>query len=261
MGRSPNTCAPTLRAIWRPSALVALTALVAACGGDPEPPAAPLAAAAAQQPFKPGPEPTAAAAERPRHLTAAIAERVKLRARPRGPVLHRIGQTTEFGSGTVFGVLARRDGWLKVVASQLPNDQRGWIRARDASLGGTDLDIRVDRSKRQATLRDDGRPVFRFPVAVGRPGNETPLGRFAVTDKLTTEGAGSTYGCCAIALTGHQTRLEPGWPGGDRLAIHGTQSPETIGTAASLGCMRAGGTALRRLMRRVPLGAPVVVKA
>lgn len=235
-------------------------ALFAACGVDPELQAPPLAASAGR-PFAPAPEPTASAAERPRHRTAAIAQPVKLRARPRGPVLHRIAATTEFGSGTVFGVLGRRGGWLKVAAAQLPNGERGWIRARDATLGGTDLDIRVDRSRRRATLRDDGRPVFRFPVAIGRPGHETPLGRYAVTDKLTTTGAGSPYGCCAIALTGHQTRLAPGWPGGDRLAIHGTPAPETIGTAGSLGCMRASGGALRRLMRRVPLGAPVIVKA
>ena len=49
------------------------------------------------------------------------------------------------------------------------------------------------------------------------------MGRFAVTDKLRTEDrADSPYGCCALALTGHQTKLVPGWPGGDRLAIHGT---------------------------------------
>ncbi len=42
-----------------------------------------------------------------------------------------------------------------------------------------------------------------------------------------------------MALSGHQTKLVPGWPGGDRLAIHGTPNPETVGTEASLGCMRA----------------------
>ncbi len=204
----------------------------------------------------PQPEPTAVAAERPRHLTAAVARTVSLRDRPRGRILHRIERRTEFGSGTVFGVLGRRDGWLKVAAAQLPNGRRGWIRAGHATIGGTDLDVRVDRSKHQATLRDDGRVVFRFPVAVGRPGNETPLGRYAITDKLATTDAGSPYGCCALALTGHQTLLEPGWPGGDRLAIHGTQAPETIGTAASLGCMRATEEDLRRLMRRSPSARP-----
>ena len=45
--------------------------------------------------------------------------------------------------------------------------------------------------------------------------------------------------CCALALSGHQTKLLPGWPGGDRLAIHATPNQETVGRPASLGCMRA----------------------
>ncbi|MGH2947089.1 MAG: L,D-transpeptidase, partial [Solirubrobacteraceae bacterium] len=101
----------------------------------------------------------------------------------------------------------------------------------------------------------------RLPVAVGRPDTPTPTGRFAVTDRLRSRRADSPYGCCAIALSGHQTELLPGWPGGDRLAVHGTPQPETIGHAVSLGCMRASRRDLRVLMRRVPLGAPVFVTA
>ncbi|HEX6387960.1 MAG TPA: L,D-transpeptidase, partial [Solirubrobacteraceae bacterium] len=158
-------------------------------------------------------------------------------------------------------VVGSRGGWLRVASDALPNHRRGWIAARRARLSGTDYDIRVDRSARRAALRRDGRVVMRFPVAVGRPGNATPLGRFAITDKLRVTSPTSPYGCCALALTGHQTELEPGWPGGDRLAIHGTPVPASIGQAVSLGCMRAGERVLRRLMRRVPLGTPVFVVA
>jgi lipoprotein-anchoring transpeptidase ErfK/SrfK len=101
--------------------------------------------------------------------------------------------------------------------------------------------------------------VLAFPVAVGRPGNETPLGRYAVTDRLRTGRADSPYGCCALALSGHQTHLPPGWPGGDRLAIHGTPATSSIGRAASLGCLRAPTPGIRALMRRVALGTPVFV--
>ena len=256
------TCALTLRTI-RPEPLLLIGFLLAGtgCGAEPERATVPAATAAPRhfEPVEEGARTTRA--ERPRYRTAAITRTVGLRNRPGGRVLHRVEPLTEFGSGTVFSVLAGRRGWLKVAAAQLPNDRRGWIRARAATVRGTDIDIRVDRSKRQATLRDGGRALLRFPVAVGRPGNETPLGRYAVTDKLRPSSLSSPYGCCALALTGHQTRLEPGWPGGDRLAIHGTPAVETIGTAASLGCMRAPEDALRRLMKRVPLGAPVVVKA
>jgi lipoprotein-anchoring transpeptidase ErfK/SrfK len=98
-------------------------------------------------------------------------------------------------------------------------------------------------------------------VAIGRAGSETPTGRFAVTDKLTGTSYGPYYGCCIMALSGHQPNPPPGWTGGTRLAIHGTDSPATIGTAASAGCLRAGDGDLHQLMRRVPVGTPVSIAA
>ena len=123
------------------------------------------------------------------------------------------------------------------------------------------MSIHVDRSARRLTVRRDGRVVRRLPVAVGRPGTETPTGRFAVTDKLRTRRADSPYGCCALALSGHQPKLLPGWPGGDRLAIHATPQADSVGHAASLGCLRAKTRDMHALMRIVPLGAPVFVSA
>ena len=98
-------------------------------------------------------------------------------------------------------------------------------------------------------------------MAVGRPGTETPTGRFAVTDRLRAGEAGSPYGCCALALSGHQTKLLPGWPGGDRLAVHATPHEETVGSAASLGCLRGRERDVQALLRIVPLGAPLFVTA
>jgi lipoprotein-anchoring transpeptidase ErfK/SrfK len=97
-------------------------------------------------------------------------------------------------------------------------------------------------------------------VAVGRPGSETPTGRFAVTDKLRGAGYGPYYGCCILALNAHQPKLPAGWQGGNRIAIHGTNSPGTIGSPASAGCLRAADSDLEVLMRRVPLGTPVFIR-
>ena len=198
---------------------------------------------------------------RDRFVTARVVRRTALRGSPGGRVMARVGPRTEFGSPRVLAVTARRGPWLRVTASERRNSEHGWITASAARMGGTNVWIRVDRSRRELTLRRGRRVLRRLPVAVGRPGNETPLGRFAVTDRLRTRSPDSPYGCCAIALSGHQTRLLPGWPGGDRLAIHATPNPETVGTQASLGCMRAFTRDIRVLMRRVPLGAPVVVVA
>jgi lipoprotein-anchoring transpeptidase ErfK/SrfK len=97
-------------------------------------------------------------------------------------------------------------------------------------------------------------------VGVGAPSTPTPTGRFAVTDGLRA-AAGSPYGCCILALSGHQPHVPQGWAGGDRLAIHGTSDPATIGAAASLGCLHATDADLRRLMRIVSLGSIVTIRA
>lgn len=245
--------------MWARLLVAALAVAAAGCGGDEKPAAEPAFVVAPEAEERAAPR----AEREPSHRfrTAAVLRRTTLRASPGGRVVARIGPRTEFGSRRVLSVTGRRGGWLRVTASELDNDERAWLRASAARLGGTDLWIRVDRSRREATLRRDERVLRRFPVAVGRPGTETPLGRFAVTDLLRTGRADSPYGCCAVALSGHQTKLLPGWPGGDRLAIHATPNPETVGEEASLGCMRAYDRDIRALMRRVPLGAPVVIVA
>jgi lipoprotein-anchoring transpeptidase ErfK/SrfK len=243
----------------RPALLLAVLVLAAGCGGAPR-------KAEVRPPFTPAAEGMADAAAAPaaprgRYLTARVISATTLRATPGGRALHRIGTRTEFGSRRVLGVVARRAGWLGVVASERPNGRVGWIPERRAALASTNWSVHVDRSARRLTLRHGDRAVRSFPVAVGRPGTETPTGRFAITDKLHPVDPGSPYGCCALALSGHQTKLIDGWPGGDRLAIHATPNVETVGKAASLGCMRARTADIRRLMRTVPVGTPVFVRA
>jgi lipoprotein-anchoring transpeptidase ErfK/SrfK len=245
----------------RRSLPVALLVVLAGCGGStPVASEAPPPKADFVVEQQPAPKQKQTAPTR-RFQTARMLHRTTLRASPGGHVVARIGRHTEFGSPRVLAVTGHRAGWLRVIASERTNEQRGWIRAGATRLGATDISIHVDRSARRLVLKRGKHVLRRMPIAVGRPGNETPLGRFAVTDRLRTDRADSPYGCCAVALSGHQTRLEPGWPGGDRLAIHGTPNPETVGTAASLGCMRAYDADIRALMRRVPLGAPVFIRA
>jgi lipoprotein-anchoring transpeptidase ErfK/SrfK len=203
--------------------------------------------------------PAEASAPHGRWLTARLRHAVRLRATPGGRTLARLRTRTEFGSPKVLGVRRRRGAWLQVLAPELGNGRYGWIPARAARLGATDVVIRVDRSAHRLTVSRGRRVLRRFPVAVGRPGNPTPLGRFAITDRLRTHRPDSPYGCCALALSGHQPHLPPGWPGGDRIAIHATPATATIGHSASLGCLRARTADVRALMRLMPLGAPVFI--
>lgn len=188
-------------------------------------------------------------------LTARVVERAQLRAAPAGRVIAPVGRFTEYGDPRVYRVVARRAGWIGVLAPERRNGRAAWIAAEHALLGSTPWSITVDRSARRLTLWRSGRAVRRIRVTVGAPSSPTPLGRFAITDKLWME-PGSVYGCCALALSGKQTR---GRLAGVRLAIHGTRAPEPLGRAASNGCARATARDLRRLMRTVPRGTPVRV--
>jgi lipoprotein-anchoring transpeptidase ErfK/SrfK len=122
----------------------------------------------------------------------------------------------------------------------------------------TRYSLEADLSERTVVLIRYGNPYRRIRVTIGAPATPTPTGHFAVTDKLVPRSTG-VYGCCIVALSGHQPNLRPGWAGGDRIAIHGSPSQAT-GDAASAGCLRARDRDLRILLRHLTLGTPIVIK-
>jgi hypothetical protein len=198
----------------------------------------------------------------PGQLTVQITRPVYVRARPGGPVVGGLRVRTEFRSPTVVPVVRQRPGWLGVVTTALPNGRIGWIAANAGLVAHrTRWSAVVSLGRREVVVRRAGRVVLRFPVAIGSPSTPTPIGRFAVTDKLLTEDPGSPYGCCILALSARQPRTPQGWGGGDRVAIHATNLPETIGTAASLGCLRGPAERVRRAVMTVPLGTLVTIRA
>jgi L,D-transpeptidase catalytic domain len=228
-----------------------------------QPPVAPAALPVPTPEAEPKPRWRSLASSRRRgHAVAIVRRPVPLRARPNGRVVARAQKRTEFGGARVMSIAAQRGPWLGVVTPELPNGRLAWVHIENRGLDFRrhPLSLHADLSGRWLELRRAGRPVKRITVAIGRAGSETPTGRFAVTDKLSGSSYGPYYGCCILALNGEQPKLPAGWQGGDRLAIHGTDSPSTIGAAASAGCLRAGDADLQVLMRRVPLGTPVFIR-
>jgi hypothetical protein len=195
-------------------------------------------------------------------VSPAAGRELAVRSRPGGPIVARLGARTEFGSPQTVAVVRKRGRWLGVVSTRLPNGTLGWVDSRAAlRVSRTPLLLVLDRSARRLELRRGDRVIRRMTVGVGRPSSPTPAGRFAVTDKLSGGSYGPFYGCCIVALSAHQPNLPAGWRGGDRIAIHGTNDPGSIGAASSAGCVHARDADLRVLMRRVPLGTPVFIRA
>jgi lipoprotein-anchoring transpeptidase ErfK/SrfK len=194
------------------------------------------------------------------HLTAWVRRPVLLHAAPGGRVLARLSAKTTFATPRVMPVIRRHGRWLGVIAAEAGNNRLGWVAAGGVSLYRVPFSIQVSLSRRTVSVRRDGIVVQRFTVGVGTPATPTPLGRFAVTDKLLTRAPGGPYGCCILALSGHQPNLREGWQGGDRIAIHGTDAPASIGQAASNGCLRSPAAAISRAVRLVPIGTIVRIR-
>jgi hypothetical protein len=183
-----------------------------------------------------------------------------LRDKPHGRVIAHLNETTDWESPTVVWALQRRGRWLGVVATALKNNQIGWVDVQHdrPRMWRSEFKIRADLSERSLELLRGNRVIKRMTVGIGGMSSPTPVGRFTVTDKLIPSASAPYYGCCVLALSGHQPNLRPGWAGGDRIAIHGGGE---IGAAASAGCLHAPDSQLKRLMKLVPVGTPVVIRA
>jgi hypothetical protein len=186
-------------------------------------------------------------------------EEVELRDTPGGRVIETLGDETEFESPSTFWISEIKGDWFGVRTPEVYNGV-GWIRDDRTELvvSETRFWITASTSAQLLTLRYGNRILDRFPVTVGSPGSPTPLGDYSVTDGLVGPGVGPYYGCCVLALTGHQPNLPPKWIGGDRIAIHGT--PGAVGGADSAGCLRASDPDMVSLFARVPLGTPVFIR-
>jgi L,D-transpeptidase catalytic domain len=156
----------------------------------------------------------------------------------------------------IDGAKRRAGGaWYDVLLPLRPNGTSGWVRAEDVTLKRIDQRIDVDLSKRLLSyyIHDDLRE--RFHVGVGTDATPTGTGSFYVWVKVQYASPYQPYGIAALGLSGFSPVLSE-WPGGGRMAIHGTSSPTDLGNAVSHGCVRVYNADLKRLLD-VPLGTPV----
>jgi lipoprotein-anchoring transpeptidase ErfK/SrfK len=137
--------------------------------------------------------------------------------------------------------------------------REGWIRLHGLHRGATRVRVEVDLSSHTVTVRKFGNVLFRAPGATGAPSTPTPVGEYFVTDRVSFSGG--SYGTFAFGISGIQPRLPAGWSGGNQLAIHGTNSPSSIGQSVSAGCVRVSQSTLDRLIPLLVYGTPIIVHA
>jgi lipoprotein-anchoring transpeptidase ErfK/SrfK len=201
--------------------------------------------------------------ERPRSaLLAEIPRPIPVTSRPGGGVdVGTFPATSRYYHVPLVAWVQRTSSNGRFGLVTLPysgGSRTGWIRIRGLRVDRTGIEVRVDLSRHTVTVTRWGRTLDRFPAATGASSSPTPAGRYFVTDRVPFP-AGSALGTFAFGISGIQTRLPAGWTGGDQLAIHGTNSPATIGTSSSAGCIRVSEAALSRLKPLLRLGTPVVI--
>jgi len=110
-----------------------------------------------------------------------------------------------------------------------------------------EVSLLIDTEKLELTVLIDGQPWKTYPVAVGRWNSMTPVGEWKIVDKgYETGGA---FGTRWMAL-------DVPWGG---YGIHGTNRPWSIGSYASLGCVRMFNEHIEEIFDMIPIGTRVKI--
>lgn len=118
--------------------------------------------------------------------------------------------------------------------------------------------------ERRVYLYRGQRVEVSYPVAVGKDGWETPTGTFQVTQKIENPRWQNPW-TGEVLPPGPNSALGLRWigfwtNGKDFIGFHGTPTLNSIGQAASHGCVRMRNEDVVSLFEKVKLGTPVVVE-
>ncbi|MBD2022575.1 L,D-transpeptidase [Leptolyngbya sp. FACHB-36] len=137
--------------------------------------------------------------------------------------------------------------------------------ATPAATTSKPLRLEIRLSRRQVTLFRGNNVVKRYPIAIGRPGWETPKGTWEVKQMIKNpawihplkKGVLIPGGDPENPLGRHWIGF---WTDGKNwIGFHGTPNPKSVGSAASHGCIRMYNKDIEDLFRQVSPGTPVTV--
>jgi lipoprotein-anchoring transpeptidase ErfK/SrfK len=167
----------------------------------------------------------------------------------------------------------RREVAAKLVATNGPRDVAVHARTLEPKVSSADLAERypaiiiVSRSAFRLTLYKHLKPAKTYRIAVGKAGLETPAGLYHIQDKQTNPAWHVPQSDWAGKLAGKV--IPPGDPANPIKArwmgiyngagIHGTDAINSLGTAASHGCIRMAIPDVEELFDEVPVQAPVYI--
>lgn len=240
--------------------LLAVTALIAGCGGAtsraaaPPPPSTTTTVTAAPTTTT-VPAPTAVVAQ-------AKVPDVAVYAQPGDPTpAQHLGNPRELGGPLVLLVTDRRPGWVQALLPVRPNGSHGWVRESDVALSQHLYRIVVELGAHRLTVYNGYDKVAVDPIGVGTDATPTPGGLYYTVDFVKLDDPNGPYGAYAYGLSGFSEVLTSFGGGPGQLAIHGTNDPDRIGSDVSHGCIRMRNADITKLAGILPLGVPVQVMA
>ncbi|MEY3328215.1 MAG: hypothetical protein RLZZ115_1096 [Cyanobacteriota bacterium] len=118
--------------------------------------------------------------------------------------------------------------------------------------------------QRRVYLYQGEQVIASYPVAVGKAGWETPTGSFKVMQKIENPVWQDPW-TGEVRSPGPNTALGLRWigfwtDGKDAIGFHGTPTVNSIGQAASHGCVRMRNEDVVALFEQVDVGTPVIVE-
>jgi lipoprotein-anchoring transpeptidase ErfK/SrfK len=120
--------------------------------------------------------------------------------------------------------------------------------------------IVVSIPDRKLVLMENGAVKRVYPVAVGKPSTPSPAGQFTIVRRVS-DPTYSHHG--KVVAPGPKNPVGSRWMGlsAKGYGIHGTNEPNSIGKAASHGCIRMGKADLEELYALVGTGDAVEIHA
>lgn len=158
-----------------------------------------------------------------------------------------------------FLVTERRGDWLKVLLPVRPNGTQGYIKSADVDLTQTTRRIELHVSEHRLTAYDGPNSPIETTVVTGVANTPTPTGTFFVTDVVSYQNPGGTYGPFALATNGYSETIDEFDSGVPVIALHGTNKPEYMGQDRSNGCVRITNDVIIQLAENFGQGTPVFI--
>lgn len=125
--------------------------------------------------------------------------------------------------------------------------------------------LEIQLSRRQVALYQGSTKIKSYPIAVGRAGWETPTGKYKVLQMKENPTWINPLTNTVIKGGDPKNPLGHYWiafwtDGRNWIGFHGTPNPETVGRAASHGCIRMHNEDVEELFYQVTPGTIVTVK-